>query len=93
MTIEKQIYFDLDLNEVVLILHTHLKKFATGYRTINYHIEETTYDDTKVEDTEIKTIDKYTLIIIASKYPMTKKELVKVFDEMFRNSISERSRV
>jgi len=91
--IERQIYFDLDLNEVAIILHMFLKKFAIGYRTINYHVEETIYYDINEEDTELKTIDKYTLIIIASKNPMTKKELIKVFDETIKNSISERSRI
>jgi len=90
--IDKHIYFDLDINELAMIMHTYLKKFSHGMQTVNFHIEEITYDDAS-EDAEVfKTVDKYTLIIIASRDKITKKELIKIFDEMTKNSMMSRSK-
>lgn len=92
MIIDKQIYFDLDINEVAMILHSFLKKFSHGMRTINFHVEEITYDDSSEDSEVFKTVDKYTLIIIASRDKITKKELIKIFDDMMKNSMMSRSR-
>jgi tagatose-1,6-bisphosphate aldolase len=92
LIIDKHIYFDLDLNEVAMILHAFLKKFSHGMQTINFHVEEVTYDNSPEDSEVFKTVDKYTLIIIASRDKITKKELMKIFDDMMKNSMMSRSR-
>jgi len=76
--IYKQAYFDLDLNEIALIVHGFLKKLMRNYCTVNFHIDEATH------------YDKFTLIVIASDMSITQKQLIKIFDEIVKNSILER---
>lgn len=78
MSIEKHIFFDLDINEVAMIVHTFLKKFSRGMQTVNFHIEEITYRD----DQDQTSTEKYTLVVIASNEPISKMELIKIFDLM-----------
>ncbi|RPI86177.1 MAG: hypothetical protein EHM34_00335 [Nitrosopumilales archaeon] len=86
--IEKHIFFDLDINEVAMIMHTFLKKFETGYKTINFHVEEVTYDDTSKEQI---CISKHTLVVIVSRESISKQELMKIFDHMMLKT--SRSRI
>jgi hypothetical protein len=70
---QEEIYFDLTLDEIALMLHMFLKKSKTQYITINFHIEKYT---------KLQEEDKYTLIIIASNSRMSKYELLTVYKKI-----------
>jgi hypothetical protein len=77
----------LDINEVAMMIHGFLKKFAVGYQTINYYVEEVAYETLAIPESEShKKTYKYTLVIIASMEHITNKELIKLFEEIMRNS-------
>jgi hypothetical protein len=51
--IERNIFCDLTLDEVAMILHTFLKKLEGSYQTVSTHIEKIEYDINYVENFNI----------------------------------------
>ncbi len=80
----QQIYFDLTLDEIAIILHSFLKKSKKYYATINFHLEkylkkicpEKQLDE---DYSQYPYEDRYTLIIIASTYRMPKHEILAIY--------------
>jgi len=90
--IERNVFCDLSIDEVAMILHTFLKKLAGKYQTISTHIEKIEYDIIDGEDIEkMQTVERYTLIIITATFKMSNKELMKVYDDMMKDRIIRRS--
>jgi len=76
----EQIFFDLKLNEIAIIIHSFLKKAKTTYATINVHIEKYYKGFDPQEPDEDN--NRYTLIIIASIYRIPKHELLNIYKKI-----------
>jgi len=89
--IEKQIFNDLNLDEVAMILHTHLKKLDVRLQTLSIHIEKVEYDiiDEKYPEKTIST-EKYTVLIISSYNKLSNTELIKIYEKLQTNGTKQR---
>jgi len=76
----EQVYFDLKLDEITIILHSFLKQAKIKYATINVHIEKyyRGFDPMNPDDDN----NRYTLIIIASVYRLPKHELLAIYQKI-----------
>lgn len=90
--IERNIFCDLTLDEVAMILHTFLKKLEGSYQTVSTHIEKIEYDITDGENIEkMMSVERYILIIVTSTYHISSKELMKVYEDMMKDRTKRRS--
>lgn len=85
------VHVDLNLDQVAMIIHTFLKKFEMRYQTLSMHTEKVCYDIMDEKNPgRCFSIEKYTLIIIASYDCLSNKELMKVLDNLQSNSFKTR---
>jgi hypothetical protein len=91
MRIEKWIHVDLELDEVVMIQHTFVKRLHVKYQSMMMLVEKVCYDIIDSDNPErCVSTEKYTLFIIASYDALSNKELVKILDKMQSNGIKVR---
>lgn len=92
MRTEKRIFFDLNLDQVAMIIHTHLKRLDVRHETLSINVEKVTRDIIDENDPErYVTVETYTLVIIASYDRLSTKELMSIYDKMQTNSMKSRS--
>jgi predicted N-formylglutamate amidohydrolase len=84
--IEKYIYFDLDINMVAMTINRILKELNKNatYQTIVTDIERTSVESKYLQDNGYITIQKYTLIIIASNKKLSKQDIMNVIKDMYQ---------
>jgi hypothetical protein len=89
--IEQQIFNDLTLYEVAMVLHTSLKRLDIRLQTLSIHIEKVEYDIIDETDPE-KSVsnEKYSVLIISSYEKLTNTELMKIYEKMTTNAIKQR---
>lgn len=90
--VEKQMFNDLTLDEVAMILHTSLKRLDIKLQTLSIHIEKVDYDiidETNPENS--LSSEKYSVLIISSYEKLTNLELIKILEKIQPNSIKQRS--
>jgi hypothetical protein len=89
--IEQQIFNDLTLDEVAMVLHTSLKRLDIRLQTLSIHIEKVEYDIIDETDPE-KSVsnEKYSVLIISSYEKLTNTELMKIYEKMSTNAIKQR---
>jgi hypothetical protein len=90
--VEKQMFNDLTLDEVAMILHTSLKRLDIRLQTLSIHIEKVDYDiidETNPENS--LSSEKYSVLIISSYEKLTNLELMKILEKIQPNSIKQRS--
>jgi hypothetical protein len=91
MGIEKHVFFDLELTEVVMTIHRFMKRLDEGCRTISTHIEKIYVPKTSDEDNSEKVV-RYTLIIIISRETLSKAQLLKIYDRMMGGLMMRQSK-
>ena len=90
--IERNIFCDLTIDEVTMILHTFLKKLDGRCETLSTHIEKIEYDITDSMNIEkTQSVERYTLIIITSTYKISNKELMKLYGDIMKDAVKQRS--
>ena len=89
--VEKNIFSDLNLDEVAMVIHTFLKRLDIRLQTLSIHVEKVEYDIIDQTDPE-KSIstEKYSVLIISSDEKLTNSELVKIIEKMQTNTIKQR---
>lgn len=89
--VEKNIFSDLNLDEVAMVIHTFLKRLDIRLQTLSIHVEKVEYDIIDQTDPE-KSIstEKYSVLIISSYEKLTNSELVKIIEKMQTNTIKQR---
>ena len=88
--VEKNIFSDLNLDEVAMVIHTFLKRLDIRLQTLSIHVEKVEYDIIDETDPE-KSIstEKYSVLIISSDEKLTNSELVKIIEKMQTNTIKQ----
>jgi hypothetical protein len=90
--VEKNIFSDLNLDEVAMVIHTFLKRLDIRLQTLSIHIEKVEYDIIDETDAEKSvSTEKYSLLIISSYEKLTNLELIKILEKIQPNSIKQRS--
>jgi len=89
--IETQMFSDLNLDEVAMILHTSLKRLDIRLQTLSIHVEKVEYDIIDEVDPE-KSVsnEKYNVLIISSYEKLANTELMKILEKMTTNAIKQR---
>jgi len=81
--IEKYVFYNLDINQVAMRIHSTMKTLQgiDEYRSIITLIEKSKMD-TSEYDNEIRMTQRYTLLIIASKYELRKDDIIKILRKL-----------
>ena len=92
MRVEKRIFFDLNLDEVAMVIHTHLKRLDVRHQTLSINVEKVVSDIMDENDPEkYVSVEKYTVIILASYDKLSNRELIGIYDKLQTNAIRRRS--
>lgn len=90
--IEKNIFMDLNLDEVAMTIHTFLKRLDIRLQTLSIHVEKVEYDIIDEENPEKSvSTEKYTVLIISSYEKLANTELMKIYEKLQTNAIKKRS--
>ena len=89
--IEQNMFSDLNLDEVAMVIHTFLKRLDIRLQTLSIHVEKVEYDIIDEVDPE-KSVsnEKYSVLIVSSYEKLTNTELMKIYEKMTTNAIKQR---
>jgi hypothetical protein len=89
--IEQNMFSDLNLDEVAMILHTFLKRLDIRLQTLSIHVEKIEYDIIDETDFEKSvSTEKYNVLIISSYEKLSNTELMKILEKIQPNAIKQR---
>lgn len=92
MRVEKNMFSDLNLDEVAMVIHTFLKRLDVRLQTLSIHVEKVEYDIIDETDPEASvSTEKYSVLTISSYEKLTNLELVKILEKMQTYAIKQRS--
>lgn len=89
--IEKNIFSDLNLDEVAMVIHTFLKRLDIRLQTLSIHVEKIEYDIIdEIDPEKSMSNEKYTVLIVSSYEKLTNTELIKIYEKMQTNAVKQR---
>jgi len=90
--VDKNMFNELTLDEVAMVLHTFLKRLDIRLQTLSIHVEKVGYDIIDEKDPEKSlSSEKYSVLILSSYDKLTNLELMKLLEKIQPNSIKQRS--